>query len=330
MLLNKKIKTIAVIHLGSIGDLINTSPVCIELKKKYPDAKLIYITIPISEDVASCLPGVEEVYIYDKRDRHHGLKIFNFVFSMLSKKVDMAVILNESFRSALLAFLLGARIRVGKDFEGRGFLLTHKSHFPIEEQHLHVHVSEQYMRVLKPIGLYRPDYEMGYSFSKDDEHFIDKILEENNAKDSYLIGFCPKSGRDFKDWNEKEAQKFIRLISEKPNHKIIIVGVQGASDFVQRLRESGFNDFVDLANKTTMAQLGAAISRCKKFVSMDSAPMHLACAVKTPVLALFFQENYKKWSPKDLVRNKFIYTDKKDIKAEIVIEELAKIGEAGQ
>jgi len=320
-------KTIAIIHLGSIGDLINTSPVCIELKKKYPEAKLIYITIPISKDVASCLPGVQEVYIYDKRRKHHGLKIFNFAFLLESKKIDMVVILNESFRSALLAFLLGAKIRIGKDFESRGFLLTHKSPYLKEEQELQVHASEQYMRVLKPLGLYKPDYEMGYSFPDKDKIYIDNIIKESCYDNYDLIGFCPKSGQSFKDWNEDEAVKFVKYISESSNQRIIVTGRDDVKRFSQRLINEGITDFLDLTGKTTMGQLGAVISKCKKFVSMDSAPMHLACALKIPVLALFFQNNYKKWGPKDLNRNKLIYTSK-EIKAEDIIEELKKLPEA--
>lgn len=310
-------KTIAVIHLGSIGDLINTSPVCIELKKKYPAAKLIFITIPISQDVASCLPGVDEVYIYDKRDRHQGLKIFNFAMSILSQKIDMAVILNESFRSALLAFLIGAKKRVGKSFEGRDFLLTHKSPFSKEEQDLKVHVSEQYMRVLEPLGLYNSDYEMGYSVSEKDKIYIDNIINEAGYNNYDLIGFCPKSGRDFKDWNEDEAVKFVKCISESSNQRVVVTGRDDVIRFSQRLLNEGIIDFLDLTGKTSMGQLGAAILRCKKFVSMDSAPMHLACALKVPVIALFFQDNFKKWGPKDLTRNKLIFSYR--IKAEEVI-----------
>ena len=78
-------KTIAIINLGYIGDLINTSPVCLELKKNYPDSKLIFITIPASAETAKCIPGVEKVIIYDKKNQHKGL-INLFKTGLIHKK----------------------------------------------------------------------------------------------------------------------------------------------------------------------------------------------------------------------------------------------------
>jgi ADP-heptose:LPS heptosyltransferase len=63
-------KTIAVMNLGFIGDVVNASPVCIELKKKHPDSKLIFITMSASLETAKCLPCVDEVLTYDRRGEH--------------------------------------------------------------------------------------------------------------------------------------------------------------------------------------------------------------------------------------------------------------------
>ena len=56
--------TIAVIFWGKIGDVVNASPLCIELKKKYPDSKLIFITTPQGIETAKCVPGVDEVVLF--------------------------------------------------------------------------------------------------------------------------------------------------------------------------------------------------------------------------------------------------------------------------
>ncbi len=99
-------KTIVLINLGYVGDVINSSPVCIELKKKYPDSKLIFITLKPSFETAKCIPGVDEVLIYDRRGEHKGLKNLIKLGLSIRKdyKIDLAILLTDSFRSAFFAF----------------------------------------------------------------------------------------------------------------------------------------------------------------------------------------------------------------------------------
>lgn len=138
---------IAIINLGYIGDVINSSPVCIELKKNYPSAKLIYITIPASFETAKCIPGIDEVFAYDKKNKDKGLTglIKKALLIRQNQKIDTAIILNESLRTAFFAYLLGAKKRVGRNSDFRGFLLTHTLPHLEEEIKMQIHISEHYM-----------------------------------------------------------------------------------------------------------------------------------------------------------------------------------------
>jgi heptosyltransferase-3 len=54
---------------------------------------------------------------------------------------------------------------------------------------------------------------------------------------------------------------------------------------------------IDLCGKTTIKQLAAISARSDLFVGVDSAPMHIAAAVKTPVIALFGPSGEEQWKP---------------------------------
>jgi ADP-heptose:LPS heptosyltransferase len=314
-------KTIAIINLGYIGDVVNASPVCTELKKAYPESRLIFITVPSSIETAKCLPNIEEVIAFDRYNKHKGLKIFNIGLQIRKKyNIDAAIVLTENFRSALLAFLTGARIRIGRSNECRDFLLTHKIPFTQEERTEKIHITDFHLRVLEPLLGYKPDNQMGFNFKKEDIIFIKELLHQKGYSGQKIIGLCPYSAREFKDWSFEEAAKFIKYINENTDKKVAIIGTEKAKEFCNELSKYEIKDFWDFTCQTTLPQLAALISKFETFVSVDSAPMHMGLALNIPTVALFFQDNYKKWGPRDLEKHILIVAS--EIKAEEVINQL--------
>jgi len=314
-------KNIAVINLGYIGDVVNASSVCVALKRAYPDSNLIFVTVPTSVETAKCLPGVDDVIAFDRYNGHKGLKMFNLAFKIRQKyKLDAAFLLTDNFRCALFSFLIGAKRRIGRSNEGRDFLLTHKIPFLPEEKSENVHISDFYLRVLKPILKTVPDTPSEFIFSEEDKQYAVNLLAKNGYSGEDLIGLCPCSAREFKDWGFDEAAKFVKYVIQNTDKKVVIVGTKKGQLFSKKLSDQGTTEFIDLTCQTSLSQLAALVSMFKAFVSVDSAPMHIGIAVKTPTVALFFQNNYKKWGPKDLEKHRLIFAS--EIKAENVIKQL--------
>lgn len=318
-------KTIALINLGYVGDVINTSPVCIELKKKYPDSKLIFITLKSAFETAKCLPGIDEVLIYDRRGEHKGLKnLIKLGLSIRkSHKIDLAILLTDSFRSAFFALLIGAKRRLGRACQGRSFLLTQTIPFIQEEKDMKIHVSEHYMRLLKPFGLYIPDYKFGFNYSEEDIQYIESSLKTLGWKNEKLIGLCPCARLEGKNWWPEDTAEFIDIVNKNTDFKVILVGDTAAKTFTEKIKEAGCNNFYDMSGKTNISQLAALISKCEKFVSVDTGSMHLAFALDIPTIALFYYDCVTKWGPKDNFKNSVILKfDRYGIKAQEVIEKL--------
>jgi len=326
----ENIKTITLINLGYIGDVINSSPVCIELKKKYPDSKIIYITLKPSYETAKYLPNVDEVLVYDRRGDHKGFKkLVKLAFSIRKNhKIDLAILLTDSFRCAFFAFLLGAKKRLGRVCQNRSIFLTNTIPFLKEEYDMKIHISEHYMRLLKPLGLYKSDYKFSFNFSEKDNVYINEILNESDCSNKKLIGFCPCARLEGKNWWPKDAAEFIKIINKTTDYKVAIVGDDSdiTAKFVQDIRNFGQNNFIDITGKTTIAQLGAIIAKCDKFVSVDTGSMHLAFALNIPTVALFYYDCVTKWGPKDKDKNRIILNpDRHGIKAQEVIEKLNEL-----
>ncbi|HSA06042.1 MAG TPA: glycosyltransferase family 9 protein [Candidatus Gastranaerophilales bacterium] len=304
---------IVLINLGYIGDVINISPVATALKKAYPESKIIVITSPVSVNIAKCIPGVNDAVGFSRYKEHKGIKIFKFAFDFRKKyKPEMAIVLTENFRAAFLGFLTGANKRLGRNSEGRGWLLTHRIPYTEEEKNLQIPVTDYYLKVLTPLKIDCSDKNLVVNIPEKDKQKMETVLQAQNKENHKLIGLCPATGTDglvtaIKCWSTEEAASFIRYINQKGDSKVVIVGQDACSDFADKLRKNGEDNFIDLTNKTTVSELAATLKLFDKFISVDSAPMHLAVAVKTPTVCLFFQNNHKKWAPCDKVNNAVLY-----------------------
>ncbi len=323
-----KIKKIAVILLGPLGDMINATGVFRALKDNYKDSELTLVTVKDGIAATEGIPDIDKVIIFDKkRGLKGGFEFFKFSREIGKNNFDMIVVLDNTFRTAIMALVMGAKYRVGRDYEGQGFLFTHKIPYLEEEKDMQIHVSEHYMRILKPLGLYNPKHETEFHYTKEDEAKVCGLFEQEGISNKKLIGFTPSCFADSKSWNPNQAAKFVELVKTNTDYEIVIVGASNIQPFVDEMKGI-YSNFVDMTGKTSFTQSGCLIDKCEKFVSIDSSPQHLALAFKTPVLALFFTTIFKKWGPKDLSHNKVLYSSVQSLIApEEVFQELQKLPE---
>ena len=193
--------------LGPLGDVINTSGVFRTLKKAYPNTPLSIITIPAGMTASYGIPEISNRYLFDRSKK--GLKglleIWKFAFANHGK-FETIVILDTSFRSAHLAFMCGAKRRIGRRGNLRTPLLTGSIPFTKEEKN-DVYVAEYYARCLKPLGLYEPGIRTSFAYTKEDEQSVEELLKEYNLDGKKLLGFCPACGQEIKTMRAEDAAR---------------------------------------------------------------------------------------------------------------------------
>ena len=301
-----KNKEIAVMILGPLGDVINSSGVFKALKKAYPNNPLSIITIPAGITASYGIPEISNRYLFDRSKKGFKglLEIWKFALKNHGK-FDTIVILDTSFRSAHLAFMTGAKRRIGRRCNLRSFLLTGSIPFTKEEKN-DVYVAEYYARCLKPLGLYQENIETSFSYTQNDEENVNKLLKEYKLENQKLLGFCPACHSVKKSMQASDAAEFIDLVNQNGDYKIVVVGGNDISDYAARLKELCKTEFTDLTGKTQYGETACIIDKCSKFVSVDTSCQHLALALKTPVVSIFFSNLYKKWGPNDWAYNSII------------------------
>ena len=287
---------IVLVQLKRIGDLILTLPAIATLRENFPAAR---ITLAISNECADLLPAIPNV------DRvllvRRNLRDLALFLALARERFDYCIDFTRTDRSALLAFLSGARKRVvyrRRDrFQSR--LARIYSDF-VKVRKLAMHTIDYNLALVKPLDVQNVSRALRLELPETARQKANTLRHDSKIDEPYVI-FHPGSARAEKLW---EPQRWADLIEHvRSGSQIGVVLTGGASktehkhlrEVKGRLRQS----VVDLSGKTDLLTLAALIERARLLVTVDSAPMHLAAATQTPQIILFGPTNPFHWRPRE-------------------------------
>ena len=310
-------KTFAVMLFGKIGDVVNTSVVCRELKKNFPDSRIIYITLPFGAEAASAIPAVDKVYVFNQTYDDKSIdKFFKQIQSAIevrfNEKVDVAIALTDTFRCAIHGRLIGAKKILGRDTDKRGFLITDKLKLTSDDYRLHM--SEFHANLLSLLDIKCKDYDLDFKYDEGAKLFAEEFINKNGLSCEKVVGVNLTTACPTKDWTVDDAISFVNMVTEKTDYKIVFVGDKKASLLVDNMRQKECTNFIDMTGKTTIMQVAALIDNFDKFITPDTGLAHIAFALKTPTVVVAVNDSINKinenlyvWGPKDLTLNKVVY-----------------------
>jgi len=273
------LKRILVIQTAFLGDVILATPFVRELHRLFPGAAIDVLTIPETGIVFRYNPHVRERLIFDKRKKFRKwLSFFKVIAQLRRRKYDAAFSIQSSLTSALLMKLSGISERIG--FE-RQKLLT----IPIAEKK-GIHTRERYLRLLSPFFKNALDSQTEIFWSEVEEKQAKEIYQKLKEMGKFTLGMAPGSVWFTKRWPE---EYFIRLLDLLKNDdvSIVLTGSAAELDLCERIRKSAKTKVINTAGNLDILETAALISQLDLMLTNDSAPLHIANAVKTDVLAIF-------------------------------------------
>jgi heptosyltransferase-2 len=273
-------KRILIIQTAFIGDVVLTLPLLQVLRRNFPEAKIDFMLIPKTAELLKNHPDVDEVIIFDKKGKDSGvIGLMRMARIISDKKYDVAFIPHRSFRSALLPLLAGVKVRVGFDKSAFRFLYTHIVKYEM------IHEIERNLSLLKPFGINHNFKELPNIFpSEEDKLYVDEILSAVNSK---IIGIAPGSVWATKRWLKERYAQLSNLLAND-GYAIALIG--GVEDFelCEEIKKMSDSDRVfNFCGRLSLLQSAELIRRCLLLVTNDSAPMHIAVGMRTPVVAIF-------------------------------------------
>ncbi|MFH1753366.1 MAG: lipopolysaccharide heptosyltransferase II [Candidatus Omnitrophota bacterium] len=291
---------ILIIRTDRLGDLILSTPVFRAVREGYPDSHIAAMVRPYTKECVEGNPYINEVIVYDKYGTGKSfLGTFSFAMNLRKKRFDTAIILHPTNRAHMIAFLAGIPKRVG--FNRRlGFLLTHKvAH---KKEFGDRHEIDHTLDIVRAIGLAPRSRALYMPVKRDVQRKVDSTLSGLGVEaGDVVVAIHPSSSCPSKKWPaERFANIADRLIGERNVKIVILSGRDGMVD-AEKAKVAMKRKAIDLSGKTTIQELAAVLKRCSLFISNDSGPVHVACAVGTPVIAIFGRKNAglgpKRWGP---------------------------------
>lgn len=289
------IKNILAVRNDRFGEFLLNIPSLRALRENFINARIILVVNPYVRELAEAIPFIDELIEWD-RIKHFLLAKLQFIGLLRRKNIDMAIMLNPSKEFNILTYLAGIPIRVGYNRKC-GFLLTHK----IEDKKYlgRKHEVEYNLELVGLVGAKTQDKTL---FLTIDNDVINNLLKDFNIENSdNLVALHPWTSDPIKQWPLKNFYALAKDLLKEPNIRIIVIG--GKDEFAKSIEfcsDLG-NNLINMTGRITLKQLSVLLKRCKLLISCDSGPMHLACAVGTPVLAIFRsdlpQKSSRRWGP---------------------------------
>jgi heptosyltransferase-2 len=283
-----------------IGDVVLSTPAIKAVRNAYPDAHIAFMVRPYAREIVEGNPYLNEVIVYDKYGKHRNIvNTVRFALGLRTKKFDLAIMLHPTTRVHLMAYLAGIPERVGYDRKA-AFLLTHRaSHLKQEGKK---HESEYTLELLRAIGIKEIDKTPIVPLHKGCMKRIETILDEHHVgRDVALVAVNPGASCPSKRWAPKNFAFVCDGLAGAYKTRTIIVSDEGNSEHARQVAESMRYEPVNLSGKTSIGELAALLSKCTLFISNDSGPVHIACAVGTPVISIFGRKDPglspKRWGP---------------------------------
>jgi len=286
---------ILLIQLKRIGDLILTTPAIAALREKFPDANITLVISDEGKALARAITAVDRLLVMPR-----GLAGIKTAAAIASGKFDYAVDFTRNDRSALLVLLSRARKRiVSFRIKMRSKFRTRFYNEFVPHRMRDMHTADYHLALLAPLGIENASAAIQLTLPENSRSTAGELLATHNIRKQFVI-FHPGSARSEKFWN---AQRWSEVIDTAADHKVDLVLTGGSSPLEQThlddIKSKVRHPVIDLSGKTDLLTLAALIARARLLITVDSAPMHLAAATRTPQVILFGPTNPFHWRPRE-------------------------------
>ncbi|MFQ6032332.1 MAG: lipopolysaccharide heptosyltransferase II [Candidatus Zixiibacteriota bacterium] len=278
------ISRILIIHTAFLGDVVLTTPLIKATRKLFPHSFISFLLIPQTENIVENNPHLNEIIVYDKKGKEKGPRnFFKMVEKIKNKNFDLAIIPHRYLRSALLTYLAGIPQRIGFDKSKGSFLFTHKVTYKNN-----YHEVDRNLSLLNHFGDDPQDRTPELFPSFQDYSYVSQLLRDSGVKENdRIVGVAPGSVWATKRWLPERFALVSDFLIKEAGAQVIFLGSKQDEKLCREIANLMEGKPIILSGKTSLLQSAAIISKCKVILSNDSAPVHLASAMRRPVVAIF-------------------------------------------
>jgi heptosyltransferase-2 len=275
-----------------VGDAIMALPALRAVRKRFPDAEIAIAARPYVADIYRDQQICDELVVYDPGGIHRGLRgREHFASELRARGFGVALLLQNAFDAAWLAWRAGIPERIGYARDGRSFFLTKAVRVPRPHE-IPAHEQYYYLELLRRAGwidaLPNESF-ITLSVPKENRQRPGAFLCAAGARDNALriaIGAGASYG-SAKCWPPDRFADLANRLQAQVDADVILFGTAAEAAVNAAIAAGMRRPPINLTGKTVIADLPAILSHCHLFIGNDSGAMHVAAAVGLPVVAVF-------------------------------------------
>jgi heptosyltransferase-3 len=305
------VRRVLVTKLRHHGDVLLASPVFTTLRRAAPHAEIDALVYRETAPMLAGHPAIAQLHTVDRAWKRQGV-VAQFRAerglhaALRARRYDLLVHLTEHPRGATLARTLKPRYAVARERPGASRWwaqsFTHLYRQPLATPR---HAVEANLDALRRLGV-QPD-------AGDDRRLVlvpgaqaearaDALLAQHGLRRGAFVQCHPGSRWLFKCWPAASTAALLDRIAAD-GHAVVVTGAPDereralVGEILAAVAPATRERIVDLTGALSLSELAALTARARAFVGVDSAPMHIAAAVGTPVVVLFGPSGEREWGP---------------------------------
>lgn len=300
------IRRALVVKLRHHGDVLLSSPVFSVLKTYAPQAEIDALVYDDTAEMLTWHPAISRVHRIDRQWKKLGVLAQAHAELALYKSLkligyDLLIHLTEHWRGAWLCRLLKPRWSVGLAVNGRGRRWKESfSHLQMTPRNALRHTVESNLDALRRIGIQPlPDERRTVLVAgAPAEASVGEHLRRLGLVSGGFIHIHPASRWLFKCWTVDGMVALIERLQNR-NWPVVMTAAPDGEEMalINAIQSRLEHPAHSLAGCLSLKELAALTQAARLFIGVDSAPMHIAAAVGTPVVALFGPSGDKQWGP---------------------------------
>jgi heptosyltransferase-2 len=267
------------------------TPTLKSLRNAFPDARIDLTLLPYVRKIVEQAPWFDDIIEFSPKGEHKGiLGRIRYLHALRKNKYDLAVVLPNSFSSAALAFLSGARRRIGYNRQGRGLLLTDRIPAPTRDgEFVPQPMVEYYLKLCEKLGGKTDSTRTQLFVDAESEGRAEKLFDKHGLGNGRpVVALNPGAAYgSSKLWMPKRfAHVGDRLVRNR-GCDVVILGGPGEKEIARDIAAAARSNLINLAEEDVgLDLLKSVIKRLNLLITVDSGPRHFAVAFDKPVVTL--------------------------------------------
>lgn len=286
-------KRILIVRTSAIGDVVFASPLAAAIRRSHPDAYIAWLVEPGIDALIAHDPAIDARILWPKAEwtrllrerrlaelwrRVHALRS-----ELRSHRFDTVLDLQGLLKSGFLAWLAGARTRIGLGSrEGSQWLMTRV----VPRGGDIARISSEYLHLAEQLGLDTGDFLPTLHVSADAEVRAQALLAEHGLTPGRYAVFATFTTRPQKHWFEDAWQALAPKLAERTGLTPVLLGGPADAEAAARIA-AGAPGLINLVGRTKLPEAAALVRGAGLLVGVDTGLTHMGIAFATPTVAIF-------------------------------------------